>query len=183
MYIMRACILYLIFVSEIHSLLKENAFTHGTGTDRLSVCSSRSGGAQCVPVSLQGHEGKTRSESGVGEQGFTTQAKFSRHSVALRNLYKQMFHHWKAQFLMSALETILLGQDRAIFVKEIQQSSPFHEAYLVINQRKTNHWSPQPGSSCWTKYFKQVRNNIWTQKLAMKLQMISMKNDYLERSV
>lgn len=80
--------MYLIFVSEILSPLKENAFTHGTGTDRLSVCSSRSGGAQCVPVSLQGHEGRTRSESGVGEQGFTTQAKFSRHSVALRKLYK-----------------------------------------------------------------------------------------------
>lgn len=92
---------------------------------------------------------------------------------------KQMFHHWKAQFLLSELETILLGQDTGIFVKEIQQSSPFHEAYFVLNQRKTNHSSSQPGSSCRTKYFKQVRNNIWTWKLAMKLQMISMKNDYL----
>jgi len=62
---------------------------------------------------------KNRSEGGVGKQGFTMRAKFSRYSALLSELYKGNSLPLKGPFLLSALEAILLGHGRGILVKEI----------------------------------------------------------------
>lgn len=85
-----------------------------------SVCSNHSGGIQCMPIFLYGHKGeKTDQKVEWESKDLQLWLSLAGALCCLVNSIKETFYHWKAQFLLSALETVPLGRGRGVFVKEI----------------------------------------------------------------